>query len=90
MQTVSEKRGRRRKYVGSVIATKMHKTISVEVMRLVKHPKYGKYIKRSTVYKAHDEENSAKVGDKVEIIDCRPLSKTKFTRLVRIIEKARA
>ncbi|MBM4054074.1 MAG: 30S ribosomal protein S17 [Planctomycetes bacterium] len=89
MQTVTKKRGRRRKYIGNVIGTKMHKTITVEVMRLVKHPKYGKYIKRSTVYKAHDEENSAKVGDKVEIVDCRPLSKTKFTRLLRIIEKSK-
>lgn len=89
MQTVTEKRGRRRKYIGNVIKTKMNKTITVEIMRLVKHPKYGKYIKKSTVYKAHDEEKSAKVGDKVEIVDCRPISKTKFTRFIRIVEKAK-
>lgn len=82
-------RGRRRKVVGMVVGNKMQKTIVVEVMRLVKHQKYGKYIKRSTVYKAHDENNQAKVGDKVEIIETRPLSKTKTTKLVRIIEKAK-
>ncbi|WP_347272837.1 30S ribosomal protein S17 [Candidatus Kuenenia sp.] len=89
MQTATEKRSRRRKYVGNVIKTKMNKTITVEIMRLVKHPKYGKYVKKSTVYKVHDEEKSAKVGDKVEIAECRPISKTKFTRFVRIVEKAK-
>ena len=69
MQTATEKRSRRRKYVGNVIKTKMNKTITVEIMRLVKHPNYGKYIKKSTVYKAHDEEKSANVGDKVEIAE---------------------
>ncbi|OOP55404.1 MAG: 30S ribosomal protein S17 [Candidatus Brocadia carolinensis] len=81
-------RGRRRKVVGMVIGDKMQKTIVVEVMRLVKHAKYGKYIKRSTVYKTHDEKKEARVGDKVEIIETRPLSKTKATKLVRVIEKA--
>lgn len=82
-------RGRRRKVVGMVVGNKMQKTIVVEVMRLVRHPRYGKYIKRSTIYKAHDENNQARVGDKVEIIETRPLSKTKTTKLVRIIEKAK-
>jgi len=82
-------RGRRRKVVGMVVGNKMQKTIVVEVVRLIKHQKYGKYIKRSTVYKAHDENNQARVGDKVEIIETRPLSKTKTTKLVRIIEKAK-
>ncbi|KAB2835943.1 MAG: 30S ribosomal protein S17 [Candidatus Brocadia sp.] len=81
-------RGRRRKVVGMVIGDKMQKTIVVEVTRLVRHAKYGKYIKRSTVYKAHDEDKEARVGDKVEIIETRPLSKTKTTKLVRVIEKA--
>lgn len=81
-------RGRRRKVVGMVIGDKMQKTIVVEVTRLVRHAKYGKYIKRSTVYKAHDEDKEARVGDKVEIIETRPLSKTKTTKLVRVVEKA--
>ena len=81
-------RGRRRKVVGMVIGDKMQKTIVVEVTRLIRHAKYGKYIKRSTVYKAHDENKEARVGDKVEIIETRQLSKTKTTKLVRVIEKA--
>ncbi|MEK6635484.1 MAG: 30S ribosomal protein S17 [Planctomycetota bacterium] len=88
MSTGSE-RGRKRKIVGIVTGKKMQKTITVEVLRLVKHPRYGKYIKRSSIYKAHDENNQAKVGDKVEIIETRPLSKTKSTKLVRIIDKAK-
>ncbi len=81
-------RGSRRKVIGMVIGDAMQKTIVVEVTRLVKHVKYGKYIKRSTIYKAHDENRQARVGDKVEIIETRPLSKTKATKLVRIVEKA--
>ena len=81
-------RGRRRKVVGMVTGDKMQKTIVVEVTRLIRHAKYGKYIKRSTVYKVHDENKEARVGDKVEIIETRPLSKTKTTKLVRVIEKA--
>ncbi len=87
---IESKRGRKRKIVGMVIGNKMQKTIVVEVMRLVKHPMYGKYIKRSSIYKAHDENGQAKVGDKVEIVETRPLSKTKTTKLVRIIEKAKS
>lgn len=80
---------RRRKIIGMVVGNKMQKTIVVEVMRLVKHSKYGKYIKRSSLYKAHDEKSQARLGDKVEIIETRPLSKTKTTKFVRIIEKAK-
>lgn len=87
---IESKRGRKRKIVGMVIGNKMQKTLVVEVMRLVKHPMYGKYIKRSSIYKAHDENGQAKVGDKVEIVETRPLSKTKTTKLVRIIEKAKS
>ena len=87
--SVENKRGRRRKIVGTVISNKMQKTIVVEVVRLVKHSKYGKYLKRSSIYKTHDQNNEAKVGDKVEIIEARPLSKTKSTRLLRIIGKAK-
>lgn len=80
---------RRKKIVGMVVGNKMQKTIVVEVARLVKHPRYGKYIKRSSIYKAHDENGQAGLGDKVEIIETRPLSKTKTTKLFRVIEKAK-
>jgi small subunit ribosomal protein S17 len=66
---------------GRVISDKMHKTITVLVERKVKHPKYGKYIKRSTKLHAHDENNACVKGDLVEISQCRPLSKTKSWRL---------
>lgn len=81
-------RGIKKVKVGVVISDKMDKTITVKVERLVRHPKYGKYLRRSTIYKAHDEKNEAKAGDKVEIIETRPLSKTKRWRLVKIIQKA--
>ncbi|KXK26355.1 MAG: 30S ribosomal protein S17 [Candidatus Brocadia sinica] len=86
---LGDTRGRRKKIVGMVVGNKMHKTIVVEVERLIKHTKYGKYIKRSTVYKTHDENNQAGIGDRVEIIETRPLSKTKTTKLLRVIEKAK-
>ncbi|MGR3310523.1 MAG: 30S ribosomal protein S17 [Candidatus Brocadiales bacterium] len=79
-------RGRRKVIVGVVSSDKMNKTVVIEVGRHVKHPKYGKFVRKATVYKAHDEENKAKVGDKVEIVEVRPLSKTKRWRLVRVIE----
>ncbi len=82
-----DKRGKRRKIIGTVVGNKMQKTIVVEVVNLLKHKKYGKYIKRASFYKTHDENNQAKIGDKVEIIETRPLSKTKTTKLVRIITK---
>jgi small subunit ribosomal protein S17 len=86
---INNKRGKREKIVGIVISKKMQKTAVIEVMRLVKHPKYGKYVKRCSIYKTHDENNQAGVGDKVEIMETRPISKTKNTKLVRIIEKAK-
>jgi small subunit ribosomal protein S17 len=83
-----EKRRPRKRIVGIVSSDKMDKTISVKVEKLVKHPIYGKYVKRVTVYKAHDEEKKARVGDKVEITETRPISKTKRWRLVRILGEA--
>lgn len=74
--------------VGKVASDRMNKTISVRCDRLVKHPLYGKYVRRWTVYKAHDEENQARVGDTVQIMATRPLSKTKSWRLVRVLERA--
>lgn len=75
----------RKTVIGVVSSNKMHKTISVRSERRVKHARYGKYVKRVTVYKAHDEENKASEGDTVEIVESRPLSKDKRWRLVRIV-----
>lgn len=80
-------RGLRKRRIGVVTKDKMDKTIVVKSERLIQEPYYKKFIRRSTTYKAHDEENQAKVGDKVEIMETRPLSKTKRWRLLRIIEK---
>ena len=77
-----------RTVVGVVASDKGNKTIKVVVNYQTKHPKYGKYLKRRTVLHAHDEKNDAKEGDKVEIAECRPLSKTKHHRLIRIVERA--
>lgn len=80
-------RGRRKTLVGRVTSAKMDKTRRVEVPRLAKHGKYGKYLRRSTVCYAHDENNEAAVGDQVEIMETRPLSKLKRWRLVRVLSK---
>ncbi|MFQ5965444.1 MAG: 30S ribosomal protein S17 [Candidatus Scalinduaceae bacterium] len=77
---------RQKTVIGIVASDKMSKTITVKSKKLVKHPRYKKYIKRVTTYKAHDEENKADIGDKVEIAETRPLSKTKRWRLIRIVE----
>jgi small subunit ribosomal protein S17 len=77
-----------RTVVGVVASDKGDKTIKVVVNYQTKHPKYGKYLKRRTVLHAHDERNDAKEGDTVEIAECRPLSRTKHHRLVRIVERA--
>ncbi|MBI3830003.1 MAG: 30S ribosomal protein S17 [Planctomycetes bacterium] len=73
---------------GRVMSDKREKTITVEVTRTVKHPKYGKYIHLSTKYNAHDEKNEAKKGDRVEICQTRPISKQKRWRLLRVLERA--
>lgn len=75
---------------GRVISDKMDKSIVVAIERMVKHPIYGKYIKRTTKLHAHDENNECGLGDTVEIRECRPLSKTKSWTLVNIVEKAKA
>jgi small subunit ribosomal protein S17 len=80
------KRGRRKAKVGIVTSNRMNKTIIVKTERLVKHPRYGKYVKRWTKYWAHDEDNLANVGDKVLIKETKPLSKKKRWRLVSILE----
>jgi small subunit ribosomal protein S17 len=79
----------RRLVVGIVTSDKMDKTIAVQVDRTVQHLRFKKYLKRSTTYKAHDENNEAHVGDRVSIVECRPLSKNKNFRLVAILERSR-
>ncbi len=84
--TTEKKNKHRKTVIGVVSSSKMLKTITVKSERRVKHPKYGKFVKRVTAYKAHDEENKAARGDKVEIVESRPLSKDKRWRLVRIVK----
>jgi len=75
---------------GKVVSNKMNKTIAVSIERLVKHPTYGKYIRRTTKVLVHDEQNEAKEGDLVAIRPCRPMSRRKSWLLVRVVERARA
>src|SRR5437660_258361 len=79
---------KRRVETGLVTSDKMNKTRRVEIPRLVKHPRYGKYIKRRTICYVHDEQNESHRGDTVEIMETRPLSKMKNWRLVRVVTKA--
>src|SRR5687768_12808802 len=76
--------------IGTVISDKMAKSRRVEIPRLVKHAKYGKYLHRRTVCYVHDEENTSGIGDTVEIAECRPRSKLKRWELVRVVTKSRA
>ena len=82
-------RNERKERIGKVISNKMQKTITVAVDRKVKHPIYGKFVNRTTKFKAHDEQNTAGIGDTVRIMETRPLSKDKRWRLVEIVEKAK-
>jgi small subunit ribosomal protein S17 len=82
-------RGFRKTREGYVISDKMNKTVTVEVEDRVQHPRYGKTIRRTTKVKAHDEDNSAGVGDRVLLMETRPLSATKRWRVVQILEKAK-
>ena len=86
----AEPRKARRTLIGIVTRDKTLKTRRVEIQRLVKHPRYGKYIKRRTVCYAHDENNESHRGDMVEIMESRPLSKLKHWRLIRVIKAAPA
>ncbi len=86
---MTEARALRKTRVGMVVSDKMDKTIVVAIEDNVKHPVYGKIIKRTLKVHAHDESNECGVGDRVEIMETRPLSKTKRWRLVQIIEKAK-
>ncbi|GAB5052596.1 30S ribosomal protein S17 [Pediococcus ethanolidurans] len=85
---MSEERNARKVYQGRVVSDKMDKTITVQINTYKTHPVYGKRVKYSKKYKAHDENNEAKVGDVVRIMETRPLSATKRFRLLDIVEKA--
>ena len=87
---MSETRNDRKVVVGVVTSDKMAKTITVKCERLVMHPTFRKYVKRYTTYKAHDESGDAHVGDYVELTECRPISKSKFFRLNRVIRRGKA
>ena len=78
----------KRTQTGRIVSNKMDKSVTVLLERQIKHPLYGKYIKRSTKVTAHDEDNSCNEGDKVKIAECRPLSKTKSWRVIEILERA--
>ncbi len=77
-----------RKIVGRVVSDKMDKTVSVAIERLIKHPVYGKYIRRTTKVLAHDAQNECKPGDRVAISECRPISKNKSWAVVNVVERA--
>ena len=81
-------RGRRKARIGFVVSNKMDKTIVVAIENRTKHKLYGKIIKRTTKLKAHDEKNECRIGDRVRVMETRPLSKDKHWRLVEIIERA--
>ncbi len=87
--TSTEKRGLRKDRTGIVVSNKMNKSIVVSVERKVKHPIYGKFIKKTSTFMAHDEKNESGIGDVVRITETRPLSKNKCWRLTEILEKAK-
>ncbi len=87
--SVAVERKTRKSRIGLVTSDKMDKTITVAVERKVKHPIYGKFLKKTTKFHAHDETNQCGIGDTVRIMETRPLSKTKRWRLVEVIEKAK-
>jgi small subunit ribosomal protein S17 len=88
-ESTMETRNLRKERIGVVVSNKMDKSITVEIQRRVKHPMYGKFVKKSSRFMAHDETNDCNIGDKVRIVETRPLSKNKCWRLQEIIERAK-
>lgn len=82
---MSGTRGRRRENIGVVISNKMNKTVTVKVTRKIRHPRYGKVVERSKKYYAHDDSNNVELGQKVRIMETRPLSKLKRWRVVEVV-----
>ena len=87
--TTETTRTNRKEKTGIVISNKMSKSIVVAVERKVKHPKYGKFVKKTSTFMAHDEKNESNVGDTVRIMETRPLSKNKCWRLIAVVERAK-
>ena len=85
---MSEEQKTQRTIVGRVVSDKMDKTVSVAIERMIKHPVYGKYIRRTTKVLAHDAANECKPGDRVAISECKPISKTKSWAVVNVVERA--
>jgi small subunit ribosomal protein S17 len=89
MTEAATTRNRRKTRVGVVVSDRMQKTIVVSIERLVKHPTYGRYVRRRTKFKVHDEKNECHVGDKVRFMETRPISRDKRWRFVELVEKAK-
>ena len=87
-ETKTDEGKAQRTVIGRVVSDKMDKTVSVAIERLVKHPVYGKYIRRTSKLMAHDENNECKTGDRVTISECRPIAKNKAWRVVDVVERA--
>ena len=87
-QTGAEGKKAQRMVVGRVVSDKMNKSVSVSIERVIKHPVYGKYVRRTSKVMAHDETNECKTGDKVAIRECRPISRKKAWQVVNVIERA--
>ena len=85
--TAEQTRGRARTLTGTVVSAKADKTVTVSVSRLVKHPRYGKYMRRTTKFHVHDPQASVLLGDTIEIVQCRPISKTKSWRVLKLINR---
>ena len=90
MRAMTDRNQTQREWVGQVVSDKMDKTVVVAVSRVVRHPFYRKILRRVTKLKAHDEKNECKVGDRVRMIETRPISKGKHWRVVQIVERSRA
>jgi small subunit ribosomal protein S17 len=87
--TITIERNRRKTRVGKVVSDRMEKTIVVSIERLVKHPLYGRYVRRRSKFKVHDEKNECRMGDTVRFMETRPISKDKRWRFVEIVERAK-
>ncbi|MEQ9562790.1 MAG: 30S ribosomal protein S17 [Woeseiaceae bacterium] len=88
--TIAGEKKAKRTVVGRVVSNKMNKSVTITIERLIKHPAYGKYIRRSNKVMAHDANNECQIGDRVAISECRPISKNKAWQVVEILEKAPA
>ena len=86
---MTAERNRRKTRVGQVVSDRMDKTVVVSIERLVKHPVYGRYVRRRTKFKVHDEQNACKVGDTIRFMETRPISKDKRWRFVEFVERAK-